>query len=131
VAAVAGAVKAGDSVQAIKLFFEAANNQGAGALEKQPEAIRRMILDNARTAPLMIAAPATPAVSCASLGGVKVPTFVEGGEQTARFYSLINEEVVRCTPGSRMVRIRHATHWMSMQNPAAFNEALLQFVAQH
>jgi pimeloyl-ACP methyl ester carboxylesterase len=131
VAAVSGAVKAGDSVQAIKLYFEAANNQGAGAFEKQPDAIRRMILENARTVPLMIAAPAPPAVSCGSLGGLKVPTLVVGGKQSAQFYSLINEEVVRCTPGSRMVRIPQATHWMSMHNPAAFNEALLQFLAQH
>ena len=130
-AAVSGAVKAGDAVQAITLFFEAANNRGAGALDKQPEAVRQMILDNAKTVPLLIAAPATPAVSCATLGGVKVPTLVVGGEQTQRYYSLINEVVVRCLPGSRLVSIPQATHWMSIQNPAAFNEALLQFLAQH
>ena len=90
-----------------------------------------MILDNAKTVPLLIAAPATPAVSCATLGGVKVPTLVVGGEQTQRYYSLINEVVVRCLPGSRLVSIPQATHWMSIQNPAAFNEALLRFLSQH
>jgi pimeloyl-ACP methyl ester carboxylesterase len=43
---------------------------------------------------------------------------------------LINEVVVRCIPGSRLVTIPKATHPMSIQNPAAFNEALLQFLAQ-
>jgi len=124
-------VKAGDAVQATKLFFEWVNNQGAGAFDKQPEAVRQIILDNARTVPLALAAPAPPAVSCATLGGVKVPTLVIGGEQTPRYFSLINEIVVRCLPGSHLVTIPNATHPMSLQKPAAFNEALLQVLAQH
>jgi pimeloyl-ACP methyl ester carboxylesterase len=130
-AAVGGAVKAGDAVQATKLFFEWVNNQGAGAFDKQPEAIRQMILDNARTVPLLLAAPAPPAVSCASLGGVKAPTLVVGGAQSPRYFALINEVVVRCLPGSRPVTIPNATHPMSFQNPAAFNEVLVPFLAQH
>jgi pimeloyl-ACP methyl ester carboxylesterase len=130
-AAVGGAVKAGDVVQATKLFFDWVNNQGARAFDKQPEAVRQMILDNARTIPLLLAAPAPPAVSCATLGGVKTPTLVVGGAQTPRYFALINEVVVRCLPGSHLVTIPNATHPMSLQNPAAFNEALLQFLAQH
>ncbi len=130
-AAVGGAVKAGDAVQATKLFFDWVNNQGAGAFDKQPEAVRQMILDNARTVPLLMAAPAPPAVSCTTLGGVKAPTLVVGGEQTPRYFALINELVVRCMPGSRLVTIPNATHPMSIQNPAAFNAALLQCLAQH
>lgn len=125
------AVKAGDAVQATKLLFEWVNNQGPGAFDRQSEAVRQMILDNARTVPLFLAAPAPPAVSCATLGSVKTPTLVTGGEQTPRFYSLINEVVVRCIPGSRLVTIPQATHPMPIQNPAAFNEVLLQFLAQH
>ena len=130
-APVGGAVKAGDAVQATKLFFDVVNNQGAGAFDKQSETVRQMILDNARTVPLLIAAPPPPAVSCATLGGVKAPTLVVGGERTLRYFALINEVVVRCMPGSRLVTIPQATHPMSIQNPAAFNEALLQFLAQH
>jgi pimeloyl-ACP methyl ester carboxylesterase len=90
-----------------------------------------MILDNARTVPLLLAEPAPPAVSCATLSGVKAPTLVIGGEQTPRYFSLINEVSVRCIPGSHLVTIPQATHPMSIQNPAAFNAALLQFLAQH
>jgi pimeloyl-ACP methyl ester carboxylesterase len=130
-AAVGGAVKAGDAVQATKLFFDWVNNQGAGAFDTQPEAIRQMLLDNARTVPLLLAAPAPPAVSCATLGSVKVPTLVVGGAQTSRYFALIEEVVVRCLPGSHLVTIPNATHPLSFQNPGAFNEALLQFLAQH
>jgi pimeloyl-ACP methyl ester carboxylesterase len=124
------AVKAGETVQATKLLFDWVNNEGAGAFDKQPEAVRQMFLDNARTVPLALSAPPPPAIVCATLGGVKAPTLVAGGERTRRYYSLINEVLVRCIPGSRLVTIPQATHPMSIQNPAAFNEVLLQFLAQ-
>jgi hypothetical protein len=47
-------------IQATKLFFELAYSQGAGTFETQPEAFRQMILDNARTVPLQLAAPRPP-----------------------------------------------------------------------
>jgi pimeloyl-ACP methyl ester carboxylesterase len=125
------AVNAGDAVQATKVFFDWVNNEGADALDKQPEAIRRMCLDNARTLPLLMSAPPPPAISCALLGGVKAPTLVVGGERTSRYFALINEVVVRCISGSRLLIIPQATHFMASQNPAAFNETLLQFLAQH
>lgn len=68
---------------------------------------------------------------CATLGAVKVPTLVVGGEQSPLYFSLINEVVVQCIPGSRLEIIPKATHLMSSQNPVVFNEALLQFRAQH
>jgi pimeloyl-ACP methyl ester carboxylesterase len=43
---------------------------------------------------------------------------------------LINEILVRCIPGSRLLTIPKATHPMSIQNPAAFNKTLSQFLAQ-
>jgi pimeloyl-ACP methyl ester carboxylesterase len=124
------AAQAGEAVQAAKLFFELAHNQGPGAFDTQPEAFRQMILDNARTVPLQLSAPRPPAISCTTLSGVKAPTLVVGGEQTPRYLALINEVVVQCIPGSRLVVIPKAAHLMSHQNPAAFNEALLHFPAQ-
>ena len=124
------AAQAGKAIQATKLFFELANYQGAGTFETQPEAFCQMILDNARTVPLQLAAPRPPALSCATLGGVKAPTLVVHGEQTPHYMALISEVVVQCIPGSRLVVIPQATHLMSHQNPTAFNEALLHFLAQ-
>jgi non-heme chloroperoxidase len=123
------AAHAGEAVQATTLFFELAYNQGPGAFERQPEGFRQMLLDNARTVPLQLAAP-PPAISCAMLRGVQIPTLVVGGAQTPRYPTLINEVVVQCIPGSRLVVIPQATHLMSYQNPAAFNAALLHFLAQ-
>jgi pimeloyl-ACP methyl ester carboxylesterase len=89
-----------------------------------------MVLDNARTVAVFLSAAPPPAVSCATLGGVKAPTITVGGEQTRRYYSLINEVVMRCIPGSRLAIIPESTHFSSYQNPSAFNEALLEFLAE-
>ena len=89
-----------------------------------------MCLDNARTVPLFLSAPPPPALSCAMLGSVKAHTLVIGGEGTRRYYSLINETVVRCIPGSRLETIPNAKHLMSTQNPEAFNQTLLSFLSQ-
>jgi len=124
------AAHAGEAIQAAKLFFALANNQGPGAFDTQPEAFRQMILDNARTVPLARAAPRPPALSCATVGGVQAPTLVVGGEQSPRYLALIDEVVAQCIPSSRLVVIPQATHLMIHQNPAAFNEALLHFLAQ-
>jgi pimeloyl-ACP methyl ester carboxylesterase len=124
------AAQAGQAIQAATLFFELANYQGAGTFKTKPEAFRQMILDNARTVPLQLAAPRPPALSCTTLGGVKIPTLVVGGAQSPRYLTLINEVIVQCIPGSRLTVIPEATHLMSHQNPAAFNEALLHFLAQ-
>lgn len=128
VTAVGAAANAGETAQAAGLFFDWVNNRGPRTLDGQPEALRRMWLDNARTVPLVLAAPPPPAISCATLGELKVPTLVIGGAQTRRYFSLIDEIVVRCVPGSRSVVIPDATHFSSYTNPSAFNASLLEFV---
>lgn len=125
------ALKAGDLERATKLFFEWVNNQGEGAFERLPDASRRMMLDNARTVPLLMAAPAPSPISCSALSGLNVPTLVVRGEKTPRFFALISETVVRCVPGSQLITIADATHPMSFQQPVAFNDALMQFLRQH
>jgi pimeloyl-ACP methyl ester carboxylesterase len=117
-------------VQAAKLFFELAKYEGPGAFDRQPEPFRQMILDNARTVPVQLFAPPPPAISCAALAGLTIPTLVVGGERSPRYLGLINEVLARCIPGSRLAVISDAAHLMSHENPTAFNVTLLEFLAQ-
>jgi pimeloyl-ACP methyl ester carboxylesterase len=121
------ALKAGDAAQGTKLLIDLVSRPGT--FEKYPDPFRQMFLDNARTLPLALSVP-FPATSCAQLGGVKVPTLVVGGDQTLRIFSSINDAIVRCVPGSRLAIVPKATHVMSFQNPAAFNDVLLKFLAK-
>jgi pimeloyl-ACP methyl ester carboxylesterase len=124
------AALAGEAIQATKLFFDLANNQGRGAFDTQPETFRQMVLDNARTVPLQLLAPRPPAISRTTLIGLKARTLVVGGEQSPRYLSLINEQVAQCISGSRLVVVPGATHLMSHQNPSAFNAAFMDFLTQ-
>jgi pimeloyl-ACP methyl ester carboxylesterase len=120
--------QAGEAVRATKLFFELVNNQGPGALDTVPDPLRQMVLDNARTVPLVLSTR-PPTFSCSTLGGVKAPTLVVSGDQSPRSRILIDEIIAKSIPGSRLVVIPEAAHLMSYQNPTAFNEALLHFLA--
>ena len=61
---------------------------------------------------------------------MKTPTLVVEGAQTPAFFSEIDKVVLSCIDGSRLVKIPDASHPMSAENPAAFNEAVLEFIAK-
>ena len=124
-----GVAQAGNAIRATRLFYELVNDQGPGALDAQPEPLRQMVLDNARTVALALSAR-PPVLSCATLAGIKVSTLVVSGERSPRSRILIDEIIAKCIPGSSLVVIPEAAHLMSYQNPAAFNEALLGFLAR-
>src|SRR5215467_5764984 len=105
------------------------NSFSVSLLDVQPEPFRQMVLDNARTVPLALSAR-PPTFSRAILNSVKAPTLVVGGEQSPSSLTWINNVIAQNIPSSRLVVIPKAAHLMSYQNPTAFNEALLYFLAQ-
>jgi len=118
----------GDAERAAVLFFETVNNRGSGTFEAQAEGLRRMWLDNAGAKP---AVPERRPLTCEQLGAIKAPTLVIGGEYGMRYSAAINAALVPCIPESRLVVIPGVTHFMSYQEPDAFNELVLGFLAQH
>ncbi len=129
-ATVREAVKAGDNNRATRLFADFVNND-PGGFDASASATRAMHLDNARTVPLTLS-PASPAipVSCEQLGQLKIPVAITKGELTRPFLRLAAEGASRCLPGSQLITIKGARHGAPNQQPAAFNEALLAFLAR-
>jgi pimeloyl-ACP methyl ester carboxylesterase len=123
------AVKAGDNVRAIRELSALVTGDSPEDFDKLPAQLREILLDNARTLPLLFGAP-PPNVTCEMLRGVKAPTLVVRGERTPQIFSRINDEVGRCVAGSKLVVISNASHPMSYDNPADFNRAVLNFVAK-
>jgi pimeloyl-ACP methyl ester carboxylesterase len=60
-----------------------------------------------------------------------VPTLVLAMERSTPYSQRIAERVARCVPGSRLVVVPGATHFVSYQQPATFNEIVLRFLAEH
>lgn len=129
-ASVREAVKDGNATEATRLFADWTNDQPGGFDALPPEA-RAMHLDNAHTVALHFERPAPPKVTCSDLGQLKMPLGITTGELTRPFFKILAETAHRCVPGSRIIPIPGARHAATVQNPTAFNEALLTFLSTH
>ncbi|CAN5126552.1 hypothetical protein BH18CHL2_BH18CHL2_08250 [soil metagenome] len=118
---------AGDAERGAKLWFELVNNRGPGTFDAQPEAFRRMWLDNFNAR--RPAAPPPEQLRCERLGAITAPTLAVGAEYGMPYSRRIVDTLARCIPGSRLVVIPSVTHFMSYQEPATFNDAVLDFLA--
>jgi pimeloyl-ACP methyl ester carboxylesterase len=94
------AAKAGDSIQAVRLFFEGECQLGPGGFDRLPQPARTMLLDNARTAPLLFGASPPSPTTCDMLKTVNHPTLVTHGEKSHTHAKLINDRVSKCIPGA-------------------------------
>jgi pimeloyl-ACP methyl ester carboxylesterase len=124
------AAKAGKADEATRLFADWTNGQ-PGGFDALPPETRSMHLDNGRTVALHFAAAPPPKLSCADLGQLKRPLAITYGELTRPFFKILAETAHNCVPGSEFVLIPGARHAATAQNPAAFNNALLTFLASH
>lgn len=127
---VLAAMKAGDHVGATKQLAALVTGDSVDNFDKLPPGLRAGLLDNARTLPLLFAAP-EPTITCDMLRGIKVPTLVIRGERTPRFFTATNAAVSKCIAGSKAVTITKASHPMSFDNPTEFNRAVMGFIGQH
>jgi pimeloyl-ACP methyl ester carboxylesterase len=127
---VAAILKNGDRMGALKVFYALVTGNAAETYDALPEPVRRMFEDNARTLPLLLASPEISPIACDTLRTIKTPTLIVEGARTPAFFTEIDKVAVSCISGSRLVKIPEASHTMSAENPAAFNKAVLEFVAK-
>jgi pimeloyl-ACP methyl ester carboxylesterase len=130
ISAAIAANKAGDPVRTVQLFIEAVWQLGPGGFNRLPEASQRMLLDNARTAPLLFGGAPPPAITCDALKTFNRPTLVTHGEKTHAYYKLINEGVSKCVPEAQQVSFPGLVHNAPSADPAAFTAALFEFMSK-
>jgi pimeloyl-ACP methyl ester carboxylesterase len=124
------AAMAGDSIQAVRLFFEGEYQLGPGGFDRLPQAARTMLLDNARTAPLLFGASPPPPTTCDMLKTLNHPTLVTHGEKSHAHAKLINDGVSKCIPGARQVNFPNLVHDAPSRDPAAFTGAVFEFLSR-
>jgi pimeloyl-ACP methyl ester carboxylesterase len=125
----AAAARAGDPVQAIRLMYEAVYGLPPGGFDGVPPATQKAVLDNARTMPLLFAAPPPPPITCDTLKNFRRPTLVVRGDKTQPFYALTSDAIATCVPGARRVILANAGHDGPARDPAAFTAAVLEFLS--
>ena len=128
-APVRAAVQAGRNDEATRQFADWVNAE-PGGFDALPETTQRMHLDNARTVPLQLAsAPRNIPVTCEQVGQLTMPSVVTEGKLSLASLRLAADALHRCMPGSRLIDIPGARHDAPRQQPQAFNEVLLEFLA--
>jgi pimeloyl-ACP methyl ester carboxylesterase len=128
-APVAAASKAGDNDKAVLTALSTLG--GAGFVESLSERARGVALDNARTMPLLFAAPPPPPITCEQLGQLDIPFTVVRGDATFPFYRIASDAAAACVRGSRQVVIPGARHTAPIQMPGVVSAAIVEFLSNH
>lgn len=122
--------EAGDAEQAVRMLLDHVRGE-ANSLERLPGSFLEILRTNAPALRLLLAAPPPPGITRPQVRDFDRPLFVVGGARGTRFYGLINETLAREKPDSEVASIPDASHIVNVENPAAFNDALLGFLARH
>ena len=86
VARLRSVANSGDALAATRQFWEFVARLPAGGFEREPTALRQIVLDNSRTVPLSLNAPPQP-ISCDSVKAIKLPVLVTVGVNTRPLWS--------------------------------------------
>jgi pimeloyl-ACP methyl ester carboxylesterase len=124
------AFECGDIERGVRIFTDGIG--GPGYFDSLPAGARAARLQNARALQaLMQSSDAFPALAREDVWCLAVPILIIEGEQTIRIHRLVDDEILRCVPGSERIVILHAGHDTPRDNPGAFNEAVLNFLSRN
>lgn len=101
---------------------------GPGAWDRRPETGKNVSRDNANTMLGQIN-ERRPPFSRASAESIRVPTLLIAGANTRPNFVAVMDALEKTIPGARRASVPNAGHSMSLENPAAFNAAVLDFFA--
>lgn len=123
------AFRAGAIQEGLRLFADGVG--GPGTYDRRPQAVRRMMADNAAAHVGDALAPRTwPAFDCALAKQVAAPTLVTRGENSPAVFQRMADELERCLPRSVAVAIAGASHTVPAEEPEAWRTAVLSFIAR-
>ncbi|HEX3182401.1 MAG TPA: alpha/beta hydrolase [Beijerinckiaceae bacterium] len=107
------------------IFVDAVS--GPGAWERTPEIAKQFTRDNAMTLLGQIHETREPFTREAAQA-IKAPTLLVLGGLSPPMFGQINEALASAIPNAQRVTIADATHTMNVIKPAAYNEAVVNFL---
>ncbi|MGJ7459649.1 alpha/beta fold hydrolase [Halomonas sp. MA07-2] len=124
------ALEASDAELATRRFIEAVFQRSPGGFEQEPEYMRSIWRDNARTVSLQVAIT-LPIIICDDLATLEQPTLILKGEHSDLFYGSIADTMVRCQPQAEVRMIPGVNHDGPVHAVEAFTAAILGFLTEH
>jgi esterase len=113
----------GDIEGGLAHFIDDTN--GPGTWKRIPEEERRLARDNAWT--LVANTTEVDTLACDDLRGVTMPVLLVESEKVTRPRKAVLDAAAKCFPAATRATIPDAGHYMSRENPAAFERELVRF----
>jgi pimeloyl-ACP methyl ester carboxylesterase len=124
------AFKQGNDEEGVRRFVNGV--LGDGSYEKLPPPIQKRLMDNVQELKGETSSrDLFPPTTCEDVQKVKAPTLLLDGELSPKSFHLINDILERCLPSVERAMIPAASHGLELENPQAFNEMVLAFIAKH
>lgn len=124
------ALHRGNDGEGVRLFLNGV--LGEGGFEKLPQDIRAIVMDNVRELKgATMDSDLFPPFPCEAASSVSVPTLLLHGELSPEIFVRTQDILEQCLPNDERATIPAASHGLEMDNPAAFNEMVLGFLATH
>lgn len=128
--AAVAAAKANESLRSAQIFLDWATLR-PNAYERLSADRQAVIRENARTMPLLFAAPPPVLVTCAQLTQLRIPVTITMGHNTRPAARIVAESTHRCISGSQLKTISNATHTAPWENSSEFNAELMAFLSRN
>jgi non-heme chloroperoxidase len=124
------AFKQGNDEEGVRRFVNGV--LGEGSYEKLPPPVLKRVMDNVQELKGEAASQNLfPPITCEDVRKVKAPTLLVDGERSPKVFHLVNDMLEHCLPSVERATIPAASHQMEVENPQAFNETVLAFIAKH
>ncbi|WP_441258492.1 alpha/beta fold hydrolase [Bradyrhizobium sp. 521_C7_N1_3] len=124
------AFKQGNDEEGVRRFVNGV--LGDGSYEKIPPAVLKRVMDNVQELKGEAASrDLFPPTTCEDVQKVKAPTLLVDGELSPKVFHLVDDMLERCLPSVERATIPAASHQMEVENPQAFNDTVLAFIAKH
>jgi pimeloyl-ACP methyl ester carboxylesterase len=130
----AQAFESGDQLKGIKIFLDSVMGE-ENFYDKLPPDVQQQVNDNIPEIEGIVCPKViflfSPFTTVDHIKRVMAPTLLITGEKSPGFFKMITEELEKCLLRQEKVVIPGASHEMEMDNPQAFNEAVLRFIEKH
>ncbi len=122
------AFKTGDNQVAMRILVD--GFAGTGRFDKLSPESRAAVMQNSRFFQANTSSSDPfPNLSKVKVGRLRIPVLIITGENTIKIHKLVNAELARLLPKAEQAIIPKAGHGSPRENPKAFNEAMLKFLA--
>ena len=124
------AFKQGNDEEGVRRFVNGV--LGESSYEKLPPPVQTRVMDNVQELKGELSSQDLyPPTTCEDVQKVKAPILLVDGDLSPKMFHVIDDMLEHCLPSVERATIPAASHQMEVENPQAFNETVLAFIAKH